>query len=88
MAEKRKHDQPRHPPEGSPVSTSPRDDPGTVENYPRKRIAIAASKFIVRARMNALLNIASVMSVASGRPDATHKNQLDLPSLGDHYPIC
>lgn len=49
MAEKRKHDelpradQSRRPRDGSPMSTSPQDGSGTVENYPRKRIAIAVS---------------------------------------------
>lgn len=50
MTEKRKHDQPagadqsRRPSNGSPASNpSPQEPSGTVENYPRKRIAIAVS---------------------------------------------
>jgi hypothetical protein len=48
MAEKRKHDEPiasnqlHRPSDGS--STSPQDASGTVENYPRKRIAIAVGR--------------------------------------------
>jgi hypothetical protein len=76
MAEKRKHSQPHPPSDGSPASTSPQDDSGTVENYPRKRIAIAASTFATHAIENVLLTISSVMSAASGRLDAMHGSQL------------
>ncbi|KAF2820060.1 hypothetical protein CC86DRAFT_471706 [Ophiobolus disseminans] len=48
MAEKRKHKDPPRSDQsrlsnGSPTPTSPQDAPGTVENYPRKRIAIACN---------------------------------------------
>lgn len=50
MAEKRKHDDPTAPDQPGalpsdvgPSSNSPQEGSGTVQNYPRKRIAIAVS---------------------------------------------
>lgn len=82
MAEKRKHDstpkssQTRIPAENDPAPATSSTEPVTVENYPRKRIAIA----VLYTHLNLLieLNLISVMSADSGKRAVMRRSPLVL----------